>query len=302
MSDFLWSIPDIISIAAPTLPQPRAAIDHVAAGLARLPEQFRKTNIIALLTIFLQRYNDLETAYQALLNFRQLGTAFGVQLDAIGKLVGQLRNGLSDADYTRYIRARIAVNNSDGTIEDLITVARLVLNDALTNVQIIVVGPAAVIVRVTGNTVSSTVATIMIDMLRGAHAAGVRLIQESFPDVDGNLFHFESITYANAVSSIGNTTISTVDKFAGFPTSGSVVIDTAGNAETVAYTYPTGTPGTSNPLFTTPLTKNHLSGVQVLLSVPAPTGKGWGDSTEGSTVTPYSPVGTTGGELMDARE
>ncbi len=43
----------------------------------------------------------------------------GKQLDGIGDIVGQLRNGLEDDDYKIYLKGKIGLNNSNGTLDDI---------------------------------------------------------------------------------------------------------------------------------------------------------------------------------------
>src|SRR5687768_16247400 len=87
-------------------------------------------NIEKLLAVSVAPAQDLENCLQQLRLYRFVDTAEGDQLDIIGRIVGLDREGLDDDDYRRYIRARIAANNSNGTIEDLLTVAFLVVYDA----------------------------------------------------------------------------------------------------------------------------------------------------------------------------
>lgn len=51
--------------------------------------------------------------------------ATGAQLDPIGDLVGEARDGRDDTDYTAAIKMRIRANASDGHPEDLIAIAQL---------------------------------------------------------------------------------------------------------------------------------------------------------------------------------
>lgn len=51
----------------------------------------------------------------------------GVQLDRIGKLIGQPRWDRSDADYRRLLTGRILVNSSTGTPEDLISIIQSIV-------------------------------------------------------------------------------------------------------------------------------------------------------------------------------
>jgi hypothetical protein len=94
----------------------------VAQGLARLTSSFiTKPNIRAMLAIYLQPFQDIENALFQVLTMRFLGTATlyalpetNPVLDAIGGIIGQPRNGMSDASYQSAIYLRIAVNRSNG--------------------------------------------------------------------------------------------------------------------------------------------------------------------------------------------
>lgn len=179
-----------------------APINHVAAGLARLPQQWRNSpHMIAMLAIFLARYNGLEAAYQDLLLLRSIDTAnaddpdgfVGAQLDKIGAKVGQRRNGLSNDDYRRYCRAKIRANNSNGLIEDLIAIAVLVINDPVLYVQVIPQTVKAVQVTIFNIVVDDNLATILINFLRLAVAGGERLLMITTPDVRALTFTFNGI-------------------------------------------------------------------------------------------------------------
>ena len=145
----------------------------------------------AFLSTLLAPFQDVENALYALLVERQIGTAAGDNLEIIGNLVGQARNGVTDdEDYRRYIRARIATNRSSGLIEQLLNVARLVLDDTGATITVKNSGVAAVRMRVAGNPVTPTVADIAISFLRLAKAAGVRLVFDSSTAQPENTFSF----------------------------------------------------------------------------------------------------------------
>ena len=155
------------------------SVDHVTEALDRLPDQVRNDpNVIALLTALVRPFQTLETAQQQLLLERSVDTAIGTQLDTIGRLVGQAREGLDDDTYRRYIRARIRTSRSRGIVEDLITIARLVVDDVVASVVVDQQGIATVVLRIEDVTVSETVAEAAITFLRVAVSAGVRLIFE----------------------------------------------------------------------------------------------------------------------------
>ncbi len=56
---------------------------------------------------------------------RWLPNATGAQLDGLGSIVGEDRQGRNDDDYAIRIRARIAINTSKGTAEDLMKVFKI---------------------------------------------------------------------------------------------------------------------------------------------------------------------------------
>lgn len=151
-------------------------MDHQTRAFRRLPEQFKKkTKIVALLRALVGPCASLELALQCLLTLRSVNTAVGAQLDVIGKLVGRPRNGVTDDDvYRRYIRAQIAANNSDGLIDQILTIAELVIFDDDARLRFRNEGTAAYVLVVDDVPVSAVVAKVLITMLRRATAAGVR--------------------------------------------------------------------------------------------------------------------------------
>lgn len=187
--------------------------DHITTAISRLSHQFRgKSRIEGLLTALAQQAQELDSAFQSLLVERQIDTAIGSQLDAIGSIVGQPRDGNSDDLYRRYVRARIMVNRSQGTTEDLIRVTSLVIHDDDALIRIMSQGIAALVVRVEEGSVAADVADVTIDMLREAVSAGVRIILESstvpasqaFNFADGPGLGFATRAFA-AMDGIGGT-------------------------------------------------------------------------------------------------
>jgi hypothetical protein len=155
---------------------------HTADALARLPQQFQdKPKLAALISALVDPVQDLENAWWQLLVERAIGVAVGTQLDSIGVIVGQDRIGLSDDDYRRYLRARIAVNRSSGVDDDLIIVARLILFDP--DCQIVLSRDgytqatcnAAVRVTIKNMAITSELADILNTFLQETKLAGVRL-------------------------------------------------------------------------------------------------------------------------------
>ncbi len=163
------------------------AVDHVTTALARLPVQYRRrcdgsegeTNTQAVLRILLSPYAELESTAIAVLTQCSIDTAVGAQLDVIGKKVGRPRNGISDDEiYRRYCRAQVTANKSDGIIGDILTIARLVIDDDAATLNLKNQGAAAFALEVGDIALSIDVATVLMSLLLRAVSAAVRPILE----------------------------------------------------------------------------------------------------------------------------
>lgn len=104
--------------------------EHILQARARLIAQYvGKPRIDEILCIYVDQIQLLENALWQLATLRTIDTGEGIQLDGIGDIVGQERQGLSDADYKPLLRARIKANNSEGTGPDILAVADAALNE-----------------------------------------------------------------------------------------------------------------------------------------------------------------------------
>lgn len=100
--------------------------NHIEEGLALLISQFKeKDNIEALLTAFLTQIQELEDVASSLITDRTISSAVGEQLNILGRIVGQPREGRDDDTYRLWIQARILINRSSGTAEEIYTVLKL---------------------------------------------------------------------------------------------------------------------------------------------------------------------------------
>jgi len=89
-----------------------------------LLEQFRDTEVALLAAVPDRQFQELEAAAQALFTDMWIDSASGKQLDLIGVHVGLLRYGRIDASYRTLLKLKAWVNNTAGTPESLIKVAR----------------------------------------------------------------------------------------------------------------------------------------------------------------------------------
>lgn len=201
---------------------------HPANAVARLPSQFvGKPNIEALITDAVTPATDVENALWELFTERTIDTAVGSQLDVIGKIVGQPRNGETDTIYRQRLRARIAANRSHGNAEDLISVMSLAANDSDGRYVVNTPGGIAhVICRIADVAITDAEAAVIVSLLRDAVGAGIKLnFQTSISAVE-NTFEFVDL-FARTDSAItaGDTQEDPTDDVSGWPQSGRAVID-----------------------------------------------------------------------------
>ena len=259
--------------------------DHVGKMLVRLGEEFRKPRIQATLSAEAAQYQAIEDAYWQLLAEFGIETAVGWALDVLGRIVGEPRQGATDADYRLRVRARIRVNRSDGTIEDVIDVVRLLIGPVLlpsATIKLTEYYPAAFVLRITGLIISGSQALIYSSFIRQARGAGIGSGFGWQQTADGDAF-VTATSSPLTVAALAGATSFTVADTSDFPATGTIVVDdTLAGAETLTYT--TKTPTTLSGF--APTASPHSLGAMVTL--PASIGKGWGDEA--------NPV--TGGALV----
>ena len=100
---------------------------HITDGIGRLIEQYKSSpRLTALLSVLLNRTQDLEDVGFPLLSRLKLDELSGTQLDRFGSIVGQERRGNTDDVYRILIYSRIAINSCGGKIENVIYIFKLV--------------------------------------------------------------------------------------------------------------------------------------------------------------------------------
>ena len=81
-----------------------------------------KPNWEAILTAFGNQVQDLEDALYELLTKRSIDSATGVQLDGLGEILGEAREGRDDPAYREALRVRILLNLCESTPEEIIEI------------------------------------------------------------------------------------------------------------------------------------------------------------------------------------
>ena len=168
--------------------------DH-EGRVSRFIEQYKNLpDLVALARSYLAQLQDVEDALFEIILERNLDSAVGVQLEVIGDIVQQPRTTSDDARFRTAIRARIAINLSDATTEDLIKVASLLLVDGETffvrdeppaQIRITVVDP-----------LTSTDPDLLQQLLDEADAGGVRLLLSYTAEAETGGFVFSHETGA----------------------------------------------------------------------------------------------------------
>ena len=169
----------------------------VADALARLVDGLVANQPFNdLVTLYTSEYQNLENTFYDIYTKFRIGTAANEELDILGKIVGEDRNGKGDAEYTLYINARIAANLSGGDVESILRCLVLILDDTTGTVEVKQLFPAALCVTVKNIAIVESVATAMSAFLADCRIAGVRglfkfntsIPESSFRTVDHVLF------------------------------------------------------------------------------------------------------------------
>lgn len=150
------------------------------------------TNVISdLLSLLLVPFQEVEDMLQQLLTECDVNTAVGAQLDVVGVMVGCARRGLGDDVYRRHIRATVSVNKSSGTINQLISIAKLIFFDDAVDVDFQNLGTATYTMLILGAITTETANSVATFSQR-ATSAGIRgRIQYGIVPA-GQLFRFDS--------------------------------------------------------------------------------------------------------------
>ena len=138
-------------------------LDYAGVGESRLTGQFAlATKLHALIRAILTPLTAIEIDADSLVLERWVETAVGKQLDGVGNIVSELRNGRNDDDYRQALRFRIFVNISKGTPGDMIQGLKVLT--APTDCQYIEVYPATVLLFTNGFFITAATGDAMHDL------------------------------------------------------------------------------------------------------------------------------------------
>jgi hypothetical protein len=148
-------------------------LDHADRAKARLTSLWAgKPNLEALLDVFSAQVQDLEDALWGVYADRALATATGAQLDVLGSILGQPRTSANDDEYRAVLLARIAALISDGAVEQLVRVVRLLASTA-TSIEFMDEPPAGFCIRVHGFIFTAFLAALTARYIKRARGGGI---------------------------------------------------------------------------------------------------------------------------------
>lgn len=92
-----------------------------------IPQQYKDApNFNKVLEVLATPFDDLVVVFAALKNILDLESAEGAQLDLIGQIVEEKRNGRLDPDYLKGIRFKIFKNTSRGFVDDIVKALKFI--------------------------------------------------------------------------------------------------------------------------------------------------------------------------------
>lgn len=163
--------------------------DHSSRALERLAEQLKnKPNLSAVLEAFADQHQIIEDAAWNLYTDRSLETAYGLQLDRLGRLVNEPRAGLEDGPYRIRLKAKLKLDRASGAGPEILEIIGLLTTNTL---ELVEQFPAAIVLRVKGITAAAD-APALASILQRAKAAGVRAILEWTESDPADAFAFDN--------------------------------------------------------------------------------------------------------------
>lgn len=183
-------------------------IDYADRAVSRMLTQYReRPRMRALVSQLATEVQAAEDALWAMVAQTAIDTADGVWLDRLGAIVGEGRDGASDADYRDFIRARITANKSESTVEDILDLLRAWNGGTLPSITFVDAFPAAF--ELTLSTVVSLAdLPRLFRLLRSTRAAGIgaMFIYQTVADADAFTFSSDATLQASSTQGFGDAT------------------------------------------------------------------------------------------------
>jgi hypothetical protein len=150
---------------------------NAKAGLNRLLNQFQALpGWTAILTAVLEQFDDLEDSSTQLGLLSAIDQNVGLQLDNIGALIGEARQGFDDVVYRLHLKARVFLNKGSGTAPEILRMFDTLLGGTV-DLRLEDEYPATFSLHTEDSAaLDGTLAPYLATFLAQARAAGVRSI------------------------------------------------------------------------------------------------------------------------------
>ena len=158
-----YTISDVLE-ATPT-------VTHTQDGLGRMLDQFQgSVNLRLLAASYLDQVQAFENAAYPIINARNIVVGSGDRLDGLGRITNQFRSGLSDDDYRQQLQAELAVLRSQGTAEEILTIAQLLIEMTVADYEMYELYPKALYLRPVDHVLTQDASTIGAKLKRAVSA------------------------------------------------------------------------------------------------------------------------------------
>lgn len=161
--------------------------NHISKALDRLIEQYKNAvNLQKMLSILVERMQLIENENYKFKSIYNIPTQTAVLLERIGNIVGQQRLGFSDDVYRLLIYAKIAINISGGTPENIINIFKIIVKASFVKYDELY--PAGIQLQYQGEIIDPSLSNALVYTLDNALPAGVSV--EQINACDDNLYMF----------------------------------------------------------------------------------------------------------------
>lgn len=164
---------------------------HVGTAQGRLIEVLKnKPNVRGLINALIGPLEELEGVFWDIRDLTDIDDATGEQLDVLGRIVNQERAGFDDDTYRLFLKARVQLNRSSGTVPEVVEVFQLIL-PAGGEPHVYQAFPKSFTLQVQGAALTEEQVQLYRTFLAAAADAGARFFFEWSPTTDADTFTFD---------------------------------------------------------------------------------------------------------------
>ncbi len=192
-------------------------LTHEEEAKLRLLKQFQESpRLKTVVGIFVRQLQELEDELWNLIVLRGIDLATDQYLDDIGALLAQDRNGQADDLYRLFIRAKLLANRSNSTPPTMYAIARTVLPDVSTVIELVEYPQASFIVYAFGPLGATYDYPAIFLLLEQARGAGIHFDFVHGLRTETEVFQFApaAAVVTDASKGFSNVAVSTGGYFA----------------------------------------------------------------------------------------